>query len=76
MKKLYIILTVFCFISCSKIDVEQGIVLNNKKLQNFLLNYYDENKDGIVSKEEALAVTVISLSNSQEPIDGLENFPI
>ena len=75
MKKLYLLLVIVCLISCTKDNPEQGIIVNNQELQKFLLRYYDKNNDGILSNEEALEVTVISIIHSQEPIDGLEHFP-
>ena len=74
MKKLYILLAVFCFASCSKIEIEE-IVVNNKKMRERLIFMYDTNKDGILSKAEALKVTMIDVNWSDEPIDCLENFP-
>ena len=68
-------MAIACLISCTKDKPEQGIIVNNKALQRFLLALYDANKDGILSEEEALNVTQISVTFSQEPIDGLEHFP-
>ncbi|MDR2125649.1 MAG: hypothetical protein LBP63_02300 [Prevotellaceae bacterium] len=76
MKKTFIIiLAVACLFSCEKIDSDKGIVVNNKKMQDFLIAFYDKNKDCKLSEEEAFNVTHISVTNSQEPIDGLEKFP-
>jgi hypothetical protein len=79
MKKLCIIsLMIACCVSCSDNigqDIVKEVKVNNKKLQSFLLGLYDQNKDGILSEEEALNVTQINVIFSQEPLDGLENFP-
>ena len=74
MRKIFVIvLVISCIASCDKED--GGIVMKNKYMQGILLEMYDKNKDGILSKEEALAVTEINVILSKEPIDGLENFP-
>ena len=79
MKKLFLIFLALPFlISCDKEkeqEQDRGIVVNNKLMQQNLLIMYDKNKDGILSKEEALEVKEIIVTNSYEPIDGLENFP-
>ena len=64
----------FCLVACTKFDFEEGIVVNNKELMSYLLRIYDTNKDGKLSKSEALKVTMISI-RTQDEIDGLENFP-
>ena len=75
-RNVIIILTVICLISCEKDKVGEEIALSNKGMQKYLLTFWDTNKDGILSKEEALEVTDIWIENSQESIiDGLEHFP-
>ena len=76
MKKLCVILATACLISCAKDKPEiEGIAISNKELEEYILACYDKNWDGVLSKAEALQVTEIYVQNSQEPIDGLENFP-
>jgi hypothetical protein len=75
MKKLYIILIIACFAACDKNDDIGGIKITNQKLRFYLLSNYDKNRDGKISEEEALLVTEINVHGSQEPVDGLENFP-
>ena len=73
-------MVIACLTACSKPndDPEQGIVVGNKEMQMYLLSFYDKNRDGILSKEEALSVTEISIPCSTGPVkivDGLEHFP-
>ena len=75
LRKLYLLLLTVCLVSCEKMELEKGIIVSNKKLQESLISDHDKNRDGILSKEEALAITTISIIGSEEPLDGLENFP-
>jgi len=69
----YTLLAIVCLVllSCEKHEIDMG----NKTLQNYLLLIYDTNKDGKLSKKEALKVTWIDLDLVPDPIEGLENFP-
>ena len=78
MKKRYIFLAIVCLIACSKDDIEPipvGVAINNEMAQWLLLFSYDKNRDGILSKEEALAVRRIHIQEAGETIEGLEHFP-
>jgi len=73
---ILVVCSFFIFLfSCNKPD-ETGIAISNKQLQEYLLNTYDTNNDGVLSKEETLGVTCIMLILDNEPfLDCLEHFP-
>ena len=76
MKKIYIFLILIVLFACKKDETKiKEIRVQNPGMQAFLIGAYDKNHDGKLSEEEALEVTAISVPDSQEEIDGLENFP-